>query len=372
MLLVKTQRGMEYVAASYIKERLGDVRLEVRPAGFLGLIIVHSDDADALKDIPEIETIIPIVLECRADVDEIASKAEQIVELIGNAKTFAIRTKRRGKHDFSSVDVNFRLGDRIRELTGCEVDLNFPDKAVYVEIIGDRAFIGVVDGKEERKKYTPEKVDSRKLFGKVSIVQLPYLEDIKAAQEIGERIGRAAQAFEVKELIIAPFNYVNAFELEQFIKGVRRGQLTRYKIQEKAYAREVRKVPVLLQDLYQVARDKRRKRNLLIVTDPTGKQIADVGVELGRRMYYSDEIVVFVGSRVGIPKGVFRLADYVIDLSPYITFATEQAIPAALIALLTVFEEWVISYSSSDDSSGEKINLDGGRERGADEVCGED
>ncbi len=340
MLLVKTQRGMEYVAASYIRDRLGDVKLEVRPAGFLGLVIVHSDEMDKIQDIPEIETIIPIVVECRADVDEIASKAEEIAKLIDGAKTFAIRTKRRGKHDFTSLDINFKLGDRIREITGCEVDLNFPDKAIYVEIIGDRAFIGVIDGKEERKKYTPEKVDSRKLLGKISIVQLPYLEDLKAAYEIGERIGRAAQAFEVKELIIAPFNYINAFELEQFIKGVRRGQLTRFKIQEKAYAREVRKVPVLLQDLYQVARDKRRKRNLVIVTDPTGKQLSDLKEELGKRMLYSDEIVVFIGSRVGIPKGVFRLADYVVDLAPYITFATEQAIPATLIALLTVFEEF--------------------------------
>ncbi len=340
MLLVKTQRGMEYVAASYIRERLGDVKIEVRPSGFLGLVIVHSDEIEKIDDIPEIETIIPISIECRADVDEIASKAEEVAKLISDAKTFAIRTKRRGKHDFSSVDVNFKLGDRIRELTGCEVDLNFPDKAVYVEIIGERAFIGVIDGREERKKYTPDKIDSRKLFGKISVVQLPYLEDVKAAAEIGERIGRAAQAFEVKELIIAPFNYVNAFELEQFIKGVRRGQLTRYKIQEKAYAREVRKVPVLLQDLYQVARDKRRKRNLLIVTDPTGKQLADIKDELGNRMLYADEIVVFIGSRVGIPKGVFRLADYVVDLSPYITFATEQAIPATLIALLTIYEEF--------------------------------
>ncbi len=350
MLLIKTQRGMEYVAASHIRERLGDVKIEVRPNGFLGLVIVHSDEAEKIADIPEIETIIPISIVCRADVEEIASKAEEIAKMIGDAETFAIRTKRRGSHEFTSLDINFKLGDRIRELTGCEVDLNFPDKAVYVEIIGDRALIGVIDGREERKKYTPEKVDSRKLFGKVSIVQIPYLEDVKAAVEIGERIGRAAQAFEVKELIIAPFNYVDAFELESFIKGVRRGQLTRLKIQERAYAREVRKVPVLLQDLYQTARDKRRKRNVVIVTDPTGRQIVDVKEELGKAMLYADEVVVFIGSRVGVPKGVFRLADFVIDLSPYITFATEQAIPAALIALLTVFEEFWESRPSDSRS----------------------
>ncbi len=339
MFLIKTQRGMEYVAASYIKEAI-DAEIEVRPSGYLGLIIVHSDELGKMSDIPEIETIIPIQIECRADIEEMIKQAPFIAEKIENAQTFAVRTERRGKHDFSSVDVNIRLGEEIRKFTGCDVDLNFPEKAVYVEIIGNRAFIGVIDGKQERKKYTPEKVDSRKLLSRISVIQLPYLEDMDVAFEMGERIGRAAQAFEVKELVIAPFDYINAYELEQFIRGVKKGQNTRYQIQRRAYDRAVRKVPVLLQDIYQTARDKRRKRCTLIITDPTGKQMRDVRGELHRKLLYSDEIVVFIGSRVGIPKGIFKLADFVIDLAPYITFATEQAIPAALIALLTIFEEY--------------------------------
>jgi tRNA acetyltransferase TAN1 len=331
---------MEYVAADHIRERLGNVKLEIRPSGYLGLIIVHSDEIDKIKDIPEIETIIPIYITCKADLDEIVSKAEEIVKIAGEFDSFAIRTKRRGKkHDITSTDVNIRLGAKIKELTNAEVSLDFPDKAIYVEIIGDKAYIGVIDGKEERKKYTPEKVDIRKLLSKISIVQMPYLDDITAAKEMGEKIGRAAQAFEVKELIIAPFGYVNAYELEAFIRGVRRGQWTRLEIQKKAYAREVREVPVYVQDLYQTARDKRRKSFVLIVTDPTGKQISDVKDQLKKDLKYADEVVVFIGSRQGIPKGVFRLADYVIDLAPYITFATEHAIPASIIALIGVYEE---------------------------------
>ncbi|HIP58471.1 MAG TPA: hypothetical protein EYH00_04110 [Archaeoglobus profundus] len=349
MLLIKTQRELEYIAADHIRERLGDVKLEVRPSGYLGLILVHSDEADKLKDIPEIEKIIPIYVKCKADPDEIASKAEEIVSIAGEFKTFAIRTKRRGKkHNFTSTDVNIKLGARIKELTNADVDLDFPEKAIYVEIIGDTAYIGVIDGKEERKKYTPEKIDSRKLLEKISIVQIPYLEDISAAKEMGERIGRAAQSFEVKELIIAPFGYVDAFELEAFLRGVRKGRWTRLEIQKKAYSREVREVPVYVQDLYQTARDKRRKNNVLIVTDPTGKQIVDVKDELKKDLKYAKEIVVFIGSRQGVPKGVFRLADYVIDLAPYITFATEQAIPATLIALIGVYEEAECGEVNSD------------------------
>ncbi len=338
MLLVKTLRGMEYVAGDLIRERLGDVKLEIRPHGYLGLIIVHSDDLDKIRDIPEIETIIPIGIVCKADVDEIVSKADEIVEMAGDFNSFAIRTKKRGKkHDFSSSDINVRLGARIKEMTDADVDLEFPDKAVYVEIIGDKAYIGVIEGKEERRKYTPEKVDSRKILSKISLVQMPYLED--SAREMGEKIGRSAQTFEVKELVIAPFGYVNAYELEAFIKGVRRGIISRLEIQRRAYAREVKEVPVYVQDLFQTARDKRRKNNVLIVTDPVGKQLKDVKEKLKRDLKYANEVVVFMGSRQGIPKGVFRLADYVIDLAPYITFATEHAIPASVIALVSVYEE---------------------------------
>lgn len=340
MLLVKTPRELEYIAADHIRERLGDVKLEIRPLGYLGLIIVHFNEIEKIKDIPEIEKIIPISIVCKANPDEIASYAEEIVKIAGEFKTFAIRTKRRGKkHNFTSTDINVKLGARIKELTNADVDLDFPEKAIYVEIIGDTAYIGVIEGSEERKKYTPEKVDARKLLEKISIVQMPYLEDTSAAKEMGERIGRAAQSFEVKELIIAPFGYVDAFELEAFLKGVRKGRWTRLEIQKKAYAREVREVPVYVQDLYQTARDKRRKNYVLIVTDPTGKQIADVKDQLKKDLKYAKEVVVFIGSRQGIPKGVFRLADYVIDLAPYITFATEQAIPATLIALIGVYEE---------------------------------
>lgn len=339
-MIVKTQRGMEYIAASYIKEKLG-VEVEVRPNGFLGLLIVHSKDEEALKDVPEIESVVPAQFMCKADIEEILSLAEKVAELVKGAKTFAVRTKRRGKHNFTSLDVNLKFGEKIRKLSDAEVDLDFPEKAVYVEIIGERAFLGVIEGSRERKKYRPEKFNSLKLLSKISIVQLPYLEDEKAAYEIGERIGRAAQTFEVKELIISPFGYINAFELERFLKGVREGQRVRYEIQRKAYSREVKLVPVLVQDLYQTVRDKRRKKNVLIATDPTGKQILDVKDQILKSGTYADEIVIFIGSRVGVPKGVFKFCDFVLDLAPYVTFATEHTIPATVIALLTIFEEVV-------------------------------
>jgi tRNA acetyltransferase TAN1 len=337
MFIAKTPRGMEYVAAEHIKERLGDVKIEVRPQGFLGLVLVYSDEIEKVRDIPEIERIVPIVAECRAEIDEIASKAKEVVEKIGEFESFAVKTTRRGKHGFTSIDVNRVFGAKIKEFSQAEVNLDFPEKVFYVEIIGKKAFIGVIDGKGERKKYLPGKTDVRKLLEKISVVQLPYLE--AGAKEIGERIGRAVQSFELKELVIAPLGYTSARDLEAFIGGVLKGIEVRFDVQRRIYPREVRKVDVWVQDIYQTARDKRRKNYLLIVTDPTGEEIVKVKDKLKEDLKRVKEIVIFIGSRQGIPKGIFRLADYVIDLAPYITFATELAIPASIIALISVYEE---------------------------------
>ena len=88
-------------------------------------------------------------------------------------------------------------------------------------------------------------------------------------------------------------------------------------------------------------RDKvERKKSLVIVTDPLGEEISKVKEELGRELVRRDEVVVFIGAREGIPKGMFRCADFVLDLAPYITFATEIGIPASIISLIGVYEEY--------------------------------
>jgi tRNA acetyltransferase TAN1 len=340
--IIKTQRGMESVAANYIREALPDASAWASPMGYSGLVIVETTDESAgekVLEIPEVERIIPVIAEVPAELEKIVESAERLAPLIGGDETFAVKTKRRGKHGFSSLDVNRELGARIRELTGADVNLSWPDKVVQVEIIGDKAYISVLPG-EEFRKFTPDKIDARNLFRKVTLVQMPYWGDYKACRSFGEKIGRAAQAFEVKELIIAPKEKMNAFELAEFIKGVKVGQESRYQIQREAYPWKVEKVPVSVWDLYQVVRDKRRSKRLLIITDPKGPTLAEVKEHIARDMFYAKEIVIFVGSREGIPRGLFRFADYVVDLAPYMTFATEHGIPAALVSLWEVYEEY--------------------------------
>jgi len=340
--IVKTQRGMESVAANYIKDSLPDARVWASPMGYYGLVIVETDEekaAEKILEIPEVERLIPVIVEVPAELEKIVESAEKLAPMIKESETFAVKTKRRGKHGFTSMDVNRELGARIRELTNADVNLSWPDKVVQVEIIGDKAYISVVPG-EEFRKFTPDKIDARKLFRKVTLVQMPYWGDYKACRSFGEKIGRAAQAFEVKELIIAPKEKMDAFELAEFINGVRIGQESRHGIQREAYPWKVEKVPVSVWDLYQVVRDKRRGKRLLIITDPKGPTLAEVKENLAKDMFYAKEVVIFVGSREGIPRGLFRFADYVVDLAPYMTFATEHGIPAALVSLWEVYEEY--------------------------------
>ncbi|WP_461865571.1 SPOUT family RNA methylase [Thermococcus sp.] len=341
--ILKTPNRMEGVAGNYVKELLPDSKVWIAPMGYSGLVLVETKDNDEtaekkLLQIPEAERVIKVLYEVPAKLEEILSTAEKIARHISENETFAVKTKRRGKHDFSSVDINVQLGARIRELTNAEVNLNSPDRIVYVDILGDTAYISLIQG-EKWKKYSSDKLNSRELFKKVILVQMPYWGSHKTCRSFGEKIGRAAQAFEVKELIIAPKEKIDAYQLMEFIRGVKTGQNSRYEVQ-KAYPWDVEKVPVSVWDMYQVVRDKRRKNRLIIVTDPKGQMLSDVQEKLAKDMYYSKEIIVFMGSREGIPRGIFRFADYVIDLTPYITFATEHAIPAALVALWEVYEEW--------------------------------
>ncbi len=341
--IIKTQKGFENIVINHLKTLVKDEFKAIpSPDGFHGVVIVESskDIRDKILSIPEVERVLKVDFETSADFDSIVNMAEKIKDYINENDKYAVETIKRGEKDYNSIDINKVLGAKIKDLTNAKVDLNNPDKVVYVEIFKDKAYI-CIEGKDEfkNKKYSEEKENARKLFRRVIVVQLPYLGEKKVCRKFGEAIGRSAQAFEIKELIIAPKEKVDAYELEEFIKGVKIGQNSRYEIQKRAYPFDIRKVKVSVQDLYQVIRDKRRKNRLLIITDPKGEELGKIKDKLSKDLKGKREIIIFCGSREGIPRGLFRFADYIIDLSPKMTFATEHAIPAALIALWTIYSE---------------------------------
>lgn len=333
---------MEKVAAARIRELCPQAKVQVSPQGFAGIILVESMDEDELlkkinEEVIEVERAVKSIANSRADLREITSATVEAVKgFIGPDETFAVRTTRRGRHNFTSIDVNVVVGAAIKEATGATVNLDRPDKVVAIEIIGDEAYITVYPGSEEFKKITPQKKPIIRVLRRISVVQLPYLGGEEASKNMGVRIGRAVQTFEVGELVIAIIGAVNAKQLRDFIDGLYEGIKTRYEIQRRVYGREVYRVPILVQDLFQLVRE--RSSEVIIVFEPEGEYIGSIADKLRTLLLSGKRVNVLVGSREGIPKGVFRYASAVVDLCPGVTIATDFAASSAIIALASLLQ----------------------------------
>lgn len=345
-LLVKTPQGLEGVAASRIEEEVEGVKTTVKPYGFAGLVLVEgvTDARGAsnlvLSRIPEVERALTVRKEVESKLDEIVKAAlEAASSELKGCKSFAVRTTRRGKQEFTSVDVNVRVGAAIKEALNLDVDLEAPDKVVYVEVVKGKTFICVEDGRVEWefRKAKPGKREHHQLLRRISIAQKPYTGPLDAVRTMGVRIGRAVQTFEVSELIVTPDQPVKGDEIRVFLEGLEEGINSRYDVQRRAYHRSVVKVPVYVQDLYQLVRS--RKGEHIIATSTRGESVSKATDKLDEILKGNGRITVLIGAREGLPTGVFRFSSLVLDLSPGITISTDYACVAAVIALITHVEE---------------------------------
>ncbi len=348
-IIVKTPKGIENIVASRIEEYLrennipGEVTVDLER--WLGIVFVRGlgdrkfEVADFIKrEIPEASHVLTVEKVVPARLADICEAVKEIAKnVLREGETFAIRTTRRGKHDFSSIDVNVQAGKAVQEVTGADVDLEYPDKAFYIEIFDDVAAICVVPREEEYRKMIPGKPIALPILRKMVIVQMPYTGPLEACRKMGVRIGRAVQTFEIGELYIAHYKPVTAQELVTFLQGVQEGIESRYQIQKRSYGRPVHKVPVYVYDLYQYVR--LHKDEPIIVTDPKGQYIMHVKDKLAEIFTKYDKVHILVGAREGIPVGIFRFATLVIDLIPQVTIATDYAITSTVIAIISALEE---------------------------------
>ncbi len=342
-ILVKTPKGLEEVASKRIMEIPG-LKAISKPYGFSGIVLVQCHNIKKeealnriLKEVPEAEKALPIYAIARSELNEIITTCAKVAcGVVSSNETFAVRTTRRGSHTFTSIDVNVQAGAQIQKVTGAGVDLEVPDKIVWIEILQDTAFISITGREVQWKKLWPGKPYVLPIMRAISIVQMPYLGPFEAAKSIGARIGRAIQTFEISELIIAPKEKISAIEFYAFLSGIFEGISSRYEIQKRSYGREVRKVPVYIQDLYQLVRE--RAGENLIVTSTRGIPISQA---IGKivEMINEGQVTILVGAREGIPTGIFRFADLVLDLAPGITLPTDYAASSALIALITILDQ---------------------------------
>ncbi len=357
-IVVTCRLGMEKVVASYIKELDPQAVVIPSPRGLLGMVLVKSGSLEKERlaheirsRVPEAEKVFVVEAVARADVNDIVSKVLSVVKgRISEGQSFAVRTVRRGKHSFTSIDVNVAVGAAVKDATGARVDLENPDKVVVVQIVHEYAYISLVDGREFWKKMRPGKFPMYKLFRLISVAHEPYLGPPDASYTMGRRIGREVQTYEVGELVVAPIGKIEATPLYHFLRGLFEGIESRYEIQRRSYGREVHRVRVYLQDMYQFVRS--RMGEVIIVFEPEGEPISRVSEELSKLVIdclrKGRRINVLVGAREGVPTGIFRFATMVLDVAPGVVISTDYALASALIALATVLHEHLVRELSSD------------------------
>ncbi len=133
--LVTTKPGFE----SELKKELEECNLKVKYTPFRGLLYIEGN-IDNIKS-KYICRLIPVEIICKLEDME-----ENIIKLINNKKVngkFVVRCWRRGNHNFTSEDIEKKIGKLIVEKYNFKVDLKNYDFRVNIEILQDIAYISI-------------------------------------------------------------------------------------------------------------------------------------------------------------------------------------------------------------------------------------
>jgi len=357
-VIVKTELGMEkYVANSL------DVKCDViaAPQGFRGLVVIKNckEDYDSainkLLKIPEVIRIMKAELCVPARLEELREAARKLAKKL-EGKRFAVRTVRRGKHEFTSVQVNAELGAVVLNTVNAKVDLGDPEAVLMVEIVGDEAYLAVVEPEYAGMKKMKGKTSLERLYSKVRVVQEPYLGPLRAVNELGRRIGRILQSYGVREYYVGLVEPAEGITLAEFIRSVHEGALSRHKQRLKADGKS-KEVDIKVFDIYHVVGSKSSKE-VVIIFEPEGKSFEEVAQSLGEAVRKAKRVTLALGSRKGVPMGLYRFADFVVDIAPGIVLSTETALAAALEAVGLAY------LSSEGPDVGPALSLAGAGEGG--------
>ncbi len=155
--LVIVRYGEIFLKSEFVKRQFedrlaGNIQLGLKRDNLEGKIIrkrhriyIKTKDAekvaDSLKKVFGIVSVSPAI-ETEAEIEEICKVGLDLARTkINEGEGFAVRVKRTGEHDFSSKDVEKELGGRILEDITASVNLDNPDKTIFVEILDENAFV---------------------------------------------------------------------------------------------------------------------------------------------------------------------------------------------------------------------------------------
>ncbi|MCL4108341.1 UNVERIFIED_CONTAM: hypothetical protein GTU68_065369 [Idotea baltica] len=145
------------VRAWHFKRLQRNIAKVLKMSGIKPHIVVYSDrigvncdvsEAEAclqrLAQIPGIHSILTVdafILPGENPLDFIAKKSLDYYTNLIAGKSYAVRCKRTGKHDFTSIEVERFVGSALMlNSTGCTVKLKKPDVSVSIEVKKDKVY----------------------------------------------------------------------------------------------------------------------------------------------------------------------------------------------------------------------------------------
>ena len=105
-------------------------------------IFVEAEGPEVLDVLPHVfglSSFSEIEVETAAELDRIVEAGRERFHDRVRGRTFAVRARRSGEHDFRSIDVQRELGSALNP--GAEVDLDDPEVEVRVEVRDDSAYL---------------------------------------------------------------------------------------------------------------------------------------------------------------------------------------------------------------------------------------
>lgn len=116
-------------------ERVGTHRFALRPLTESLPVVIAA--ARTVFGVASVDTVIEIPF---GPVPELAARIGELSKERVGSRSFAARVKRRGTHDWTSVDLARAIGSEI-VATGGSVDLSNPEVEVSVAVLDDRVFV---------------------------------------------------------------------------------------------------------------------------------------------------------------------------------------------------------------------------------------
>jgi len=141
----ETRKRFEHRLISNIQFAFSNKGISCSVRRSFGRIYITTDDmAKAKKILMKIFGITSFspVFQTKAAIPSIETVAETLFhQLITDQKTFALRVRRSGNHEFTSQDAAQEVGGFLDRLFPLSVDLSHPDFELFIEIRDEKAFL---------------------------------------------------------------------------------------------------------------------------------------------------------------------------------------------------------------------------------------